>query len=69
MKVSQNNIVLAALRRGPITALAAMRDFGILRLGARIYDLRRRGHRIDARNVRVRTRSGHATVARYTLGA
>ena len=67
MKVTHTNLVLSALKRGPITALQALRDFGCMRLGARIWDLRQRGHRIACKLVTVPTRAGRARVAQYRL--
>lgn len=49
--MTQNETVLAHLRHGPITPLVALREHGIMRLGARIWDLRRMGYRIDRRIV------------------
>lgn len=46
-----------------LTPLQALKRFGCLRLGARIYQLKQEGHRIDSRLVR---RNG-ATVAEYRL--
>lgn len=63
---SQNEKVLAALRRGPLTPLQAVR-MGIMRLSARVYDLREEGQNIVARLVTVPTRDGTARVAEYTL--
>ena len=63
--MSQSEAVLAFLREGnSLTALDALQRFGTLRLGARIYDLQRAGHRIESRMVR--TPSGKH-VASYTL--
>ena len=40
--------ILQHLRRGrSITPLQALREFGCFRLGARIWDLRQDGHRIE----------------------
>lgn len=47
-KVSQSAAILQHLRRNSITPLEALRRYGCLRLGARIWDLRRQGHRIEA---------------------
>lgn len=69
MKRSQNQTIhehLLAL--GPITTLEAINQYGITRLSARIYDLRRSGVAIEERNKRVRTRTGSTTVAEYYLG-
>lgn len=43
---SQNDMVLDALRRGPLTQLDAY-WFGVTRLAARIYDLRQLGYKIE----------------------
>lgn len=62
---SQSSRILSWLKRGrALTPLEALRLFGCLRLGARIYDLRCAGHAIDARMVE--TPSGKR-VARYKL--
>ena len=46
-EVNQNSIVLAHLTRiGPLTPKEAMDKYGIMRLGARIYDLKQDGHNI-----------------------
>jgi len=63
---TQNEKVLAALRRGPLTPLDAVR-MGIMRLSARVYDLRDQGEPIVARLISVPTRDGTARVAEYTL--
>lgn len=53
-KMTQEQAVLKYLHDfGAISALDAIKDLGVLRLGARIYDLRRKGHNIGGR-----TRSG-----------
>jgi hypothetical protein len=49
----------------PLTPILALRRFGTLRLGARIYDLKRDGHRIKTRLVE----RGGARVAEYRLDA
>ena len=44
----QNETVMSHLRRwGSITPAEAYTDLGIYRLGARIFDLRERGHEIQ----------------------
>lgn len=62
--MSQEAMIIAALKRGPLTPLQALRDIGTLRLGARIYDLRVKGWRIETEMIEV---SGKKRVARYTL--
>ena len=62
-KVSQESSILEYLKRHPITPLEALMKFGCLRLGARIYDLRRRGWRICT----VMTNINGARVAKYFL--
>jgi hypothetical protein len=62
---SQNAMVLAHLARGKtLTQLDALRKFGSMRLGARIYELKRRGHRIKAQMV---TLSNGKIVAEYSM--
>ena len=64
MKRKQADRILDFMATGkPLTPLLALRRFGTLRLGARIYDLKRAGHRIETRRV---NRNG-ATVAEYRL--
>ena len=51
-EASQNRRVLDYLLTGtPITANYAARFMGIYRLAARIYDLRRNGHRIESTTI------------------
>ena len=46
--MSQCNRVLQHLQAyGSITPLEAMQEYGIMRLGARIYDLKKMGYSID----------------------
>lgn len=44
--MSQCTDILEALRRGPLTPLEALQDFGCLRLAARIAELKADGHLI-----------------------
>ena len=51
--MSQTQRILRHLKKGrSISPLQALRMYGSLRLGARIYDLRREGHRIERQMVR-----------------
>ena len=69
-KMSQKEQVLAYIEtHGSITPLEAERHIGCLRLGARIWDLRRDGYSIIKETVEVVTRTGKARVARYRLAA
>ena len=53
---------------GSITPLDALREFGCMRLGARIYDLKRRGHEIEKDTVTAKNRYGkNVSFARYRL--
>ena len=62
--MSQNLAVLNYLQLGnSITPLTALRLFGILRLGARRYDLCQQGYKIHTEIVRV----GKKRVASYSL--
>jgi hypothetical protein len=65
---SQNLRILEHLRIRTITPLEALKYAGCWRLGARIYDLRQEGHRIDTEIVHVWNRRGERKrVARYRL--
>lgn len=55
---SQAGRILARMQDGQtIGPREALRDFGCMRLAARIYDLRRTGHRIEDRVVRAGRKS------------
>lgn len=68
-KKSQCDQILAYLKKGKaLTQLEALRLFGVLRLGARVKDLRDRGYPITSEMIPVSTsRGGTARVARYRL--
>jgi hypothetical protein len=52
-----------------ITPLDALRELGVMRLGARIWELRRQyGLTIARQMKRVQTRDGETRVAEYRLG-
>jgi hypothetical protein len=64
---SQAQRILGWLVKGHVlTPLNALRLFGTLRLGARIYELKRRGHPIISN--RIKSRSG-AIVAAYSYAS
>ena len=63
MKDSQTSRILAQLRIASMTPLDAFRAIGCMRLGARIFELRREGHQIKTDMVKV----GGKRVARYRL--
>lgn len=64
IKQSQSDRVLNYLCTGkPLTPLMALRRFGCMRLGARIWQLKKDGHRIESELVR----RGGARVASYRL--
>lgn len=67
--MTQNERLLARLRRGPITQLEALAELGIMRLGARILDLKKEGTEITSEMVEVATRTPGETarVARYRI--
>lgn len=53
---------------GSITPVDALREYGCMRLGARIYDLKRKGHDITRTLEAGRNRYGEETrYARYML--
>jgi len=60
--------ILERLKEGrTITPKEAMEEFGCMRLGARIWDLRHEGYDIRKRMIAVPTRNGIAHVAEYHL--
>lgn len=64
----QNTEVLERLKKGSLTQIQALHELGVMRLGARIYDLRAKGHVIDATMIEVTNRNGRkCMVARYEL--
>lgn len=67
--MKQTDRVLQYMRYfGSITPLQALGDLGVMRLGARIWDLRREGHHITRRMVSGKNRYGEATsYAEYRL--
>jgi len=61
----QNALVLRVLQdRRSLTSLEAIQEFGILRLGARIYELRRAGHNIMTTRIPVEPKK---SIGKYTL--
>lgn len=68
MSKHQNDALLAALRRGPVTADTALRELGIARASARVFDLRASGYDIRSRLITVKNRRGDdCHVAEYSL--
>lgn len=64
---SQEQRILEHLKSGrPITPLDALNLYGCFRLGGRIYDLKKRGFKIEKQMVET---SGGAHVASYKLEA
>lgn len=65
----QREMILRYMRDfGSITPLDALREFGCMRLGARIYDLKRHGHQINSTMDSSVNRYGHRVrYARYSL--
>lgn len=56
---SQNEKILAYLKMGrAIDPMKAIQKFGIMRLAARVYDLKLAGHKIVAKNKQVKNRFG-----------
>ena len=62
--MSQNTSILSALKQGPLTPLYALQQFGVMRLAARIWELRQSGHNIRARK---RELPYGKSVAEYSL--
>lgn len=65
--MKQNDIVLQELQSGrALTSLDCVK-LGILRLGARVYDLRQLGYDVKAKTIAVKSRYGIKYVAQYSL--
>ena len=65
---SQNARVLAHMRISPIDPMQALKYAGVMRLGARIFELREAGHKIEDVMVEVKNRRGEKCwVKRYRL--
>lgn len=63
-RITQNRRVLGYLRvHKSITPLTALSRLGVMRLGARIWELKRDGHSIDSKLVS----SGKRHYSKYTL--
>lgn len=68
--MTQAEVVLAALHKGPMTSMEAFVEFGITRLAARINELRKAGHDIATIHMTTTNRlGGRCTYARYALVA
>lgn len=55
--MTQHQIVLNHLKKGPITSLQAFQMYGITRLAARIHELHKQGYEIKSRDVRRNNKS------------
>lgn len=68
-ELTQCNLILSHLREhGSITPLEAMREYGIMRLGARVWDLKKQGYKISMSRESGLNRYGESTsYARYTI--
>ena len=66
--MTQNEMVLAWLKKAPIGPMQALNELGVYRLASRINDLRNDGHKIDTQREYVINRQGdEVRVARYVL--
>ena len=67
--MTQNNMVLYNLNLGPITPAEAYEKLGVMRLSARIYDLRAMGYPIEMELKTEKNRFGASvTFAEYSMG-
>jgi hypothetical protein len=62
--MTQAEWIIAALKKGPVSALDALNGCNCFRLAARIKDLRDAGHEIETEN---RTLANNKTIAVYHL--
>lgn len=70
-KMSQNDIILRHLRENPegITPWEAMTYYGIMRLGARVWELKDLGYRIETETESRKRGKKTIRYARYVLKA
>lgn len=62
MKITQEYIVLRHLKDfGSLTTWEAIQEYGITRLSAIIYLLRKQGHNIISENITTKNRYGNST--------
>jgi hypothetical protein len=68
--MTQSQVIIEHLKKhGSITQKEAIDNYGIMRLGARIWDLKRQGHVISTERETGVNRYGEKTAyARYRLG-
>jgi hypothetical protein len=64
---TQNQVLLAALRKHKLTAYQIMFRLGIGCPTKRISELRRAGHDIETRKTKVKTRWGKSVIATWVL--
>lgn len=62
--MSQEDMVLEALKKGELTSIDALQRFGCFRLSARIHRLKELGHEIKTH---MKTLSNNKRIAVYTL--
>ena len=68
-EMSQCEVILKHMKANPegITPLEAMNFYGIMRLGARVWDLKADGHRIKTETVKRKRGKKTIQYARYVL--
>lgn len=70
MRNTQNDKLLDALAKRPMTAGEIWQQLGIARASARVFDLRRDGYDIRSRDIVVNNRDGEPChVAEYSLAS
>lgn len=68
MSAHQNDLLLSALRKGPLTSMQILDQLGIARGAARVHELRQAGHDIRSTPIEVSNRRGETCrVALYSL--
>lgn len=68
-RISQKDRVLSHMRDyGCISSWEAFTDYGIMRLSAVIFNLKKEGHNITSETINTKNRYGHPThYSRYSL--
>ena len=67
---SQQNLLLAYLKKGPLSTIAAREELGIMSPSARVSELRSLGYIIKTKRISLSEESGrnHRQVALYLMG-
>ena len=64
---SQTEQILSHLKKSPLTPLQALIKFGVMRLGARVFELRQMGYNIVTERLTLEGKNGKKVIGKYRL--